>query len=253
MPACSPRTLAVLLPALGLLFAAHAFAASAPNTLDLEGAWVFPGYNDVAIPGDTGTRLSLTEDLDADAFAAFRARYARTFGGRHWFGLLAAPLTMKSEGVLAEDTAFNGTDFAAGTPVKSTFRFDSYRLSYRYLFPSSGKWRFGLGLAVQVRDAAIRLEGGGTASEKTNTGGVPLLSFSAAYAVSGRVDLVVDGEALAAPQGRAEDVLFALHYRLSDAVALKAGYRILEGGSDSDEVYTFSLFNYATVGAVISF
>jgi len=63
--------------------------------------------------------------------------------------------------------------------------------------------------------------------------------------------ILLEGDALAAPQGRAEDVLIAATYRLSDRMGLKAGYRILEGGADNDEVYNFALFNYASVGLSI--
>jgi len=65
--------------------------------------------------------------------------------------------------------------------------------------------------------------------------------------------LLVDGDALAAPQGRAEDVLAALKYQFSDRIGLKLGYRILEGGADNDVVYNFSLFNYAVIGAIFNF
>ena len=64
---------------------------------------------------------------------------------------------------------------------------------------------------------------------------------------------MLDGDALAAPQGRAEDVLSAVAYQISDKFKIKAGYRILEGGADNDEVYTFSLFHYATLGIMINF
>lgn len=64
--------------------------------------------------------------------------------------------------------------------------------------------------------------------------------------------ILLEGDALAAPQGRAEDVLLAATYRLSDRFGLKAGYRILEGGADNDEVYNFALFNYASVGLFIN-
>jgi hypothetical protein len=40
---------------------------------------------------------------------------------------------------------------------------------------------------------------------------------------------------------------------LNDHVSLKAGYRILEGGADNDEVYTFSLFHYVVAGIVMTF
>jgi len=67
---------------------------------------VFPGYNDVRVPGDSGTKLSLTEDLSADSFPAFRARYTVTLAGKHDLGLLAAFLTMRSDGTLDRDVDF---------------------------------------------------------------------------------------------------------------------------------------------------
>jgi hypothetical protein len=230
-----------------------ALSAPAQNTLDIEGAYVIPGYNDVAIPGDTGTRFSLTDDLDAEETTAFRIRYSHTFSQKHWVGLLVAPLTMDSSGTLDQPVDFNGKTFPEGTSVDASFRFDSYRLIYRYLFHKSDTWQFSFGGAAKVRDAAIKMEGGGQDSEKTNTGVVPLLSFNITWTPVAKVHLLVDGEALAAPQGRAEDVLFAAQYDVNQRLALKTGYRILEGGSDSDEVYTFSLFHYIVAGAVLSF
>ena len=125
-----------LLPSLVLgLCVVHTSAVAGPaQAFDIEGGWVFPGYNDVRIPGDSGTKLSLTEDLSADSFPAFRARYTVTLAGRHDLALLAAFLTMRSDGTLDRAVDFNGTTFPAGTPLDSTFRFNSYRLTYRYLF-----------------------------------------------------------------------------------------------------------------------
>ena len=237
----------------GLWFACGSAIAGPPQTLDIEGGWVFPGYNDVRIPGDSGTKLSLTEDLSADSFPAFRARYTVTLAGKHDLGLLAAFLTMRSDGTLNRAVEFNGATFPAGTPLESTFRFNSYRLTYRYLLYDSPKVQFRAGVSAKVRDAAIRLEGGGQESENTDLGFVPLLSFSAVWLAHPRLHLVLDGDVLAAPQGRAEDVLIAAVAPLNDHVSLKAGYRILEGGADNDTVYTFSLFHYVVAGLVMTF
>ncbi len=227
--------------------------ASAQNVFDLEVGYVIPGHNDVAIPGDSGTRFSLTDDLDADETVAFRLRYSHAFSEKHWVAVLVAPLTLQSAGTLDENVDFDGTTFPEGTLVDATFRFDSYRLIYRYGFHKSDRWQFSLGGALKVRDAAIKLEGGGLESENSNTGVVPLLSFNITWAPTERLRLLADGEALAAPQGRAEDVLFAAQYDVNQRLALKTGYRILEGGADNDEVYTFSLVHYFIVGAVLSF
>ncbi len=59
---------------------------------------------------------------------------------------------------------------------------------------------------------------------------------------------VVFTHAQAAKQGRAEDVLIAATFKFSDHFVIKAGYRILEGGADSDEVYNFALFHYGSLG-----
>jgi len=48
------------------------------------------------------------------------------------------------------------------------------------------------------------------------------------------------GYALAGSRGRAEDVLFAVTFDAQAATKLFAGYRLLEGGADNTEVYTFS-------------
>ena len=232
----------------------HTAAMAGPTqAFDIEGGWVFPGYNDVRIPGDSGTKLSLTEDLSADSFPAYRARYTVTLAGKHDLGLLAAFLTMRSDGTLDRDVDFNGATFPAGTPLESTFRFNSYRLTYRYLFYDSPKFQFRAGVSAKVRDAAIRLEGGGQESENTDLGFVPLLSFSATWFAHPSLRVVLDGDALAAPQGRAEDVLLAAVVPLNDHASLKAGYRILEGGADNDTVYTFSLFHSAVAGLVVTF
>lgn len=234
-----------LLLALGCLVSLRAPAQSG---MDLEAGVVFPGSIDVAIPGDAGTRFSLTDDLDAESEPAFRGRYGWRISDRHWLGLLVAPLSVTSRGTFGEDTEFNGTSFPAGRPVEATYRFDSYRLLYRYRLLRTDRWQFSLGGALKIRDASITVEGEGLRSEKENTGAVPLLSFNLLWTPFRKVGFLIDGEALAAPQGRAEDVLFAIRYEVNDSLALKAGYRVLEGGADNDEVYTFSLFHYAVAG-----
>jgi hypothetical protein len=65
--------------------------------------------------------------------------------------------------------------------------------------------------------------------------------------------VVMNGDVLASSQGRAEDVLLALKYRASDNLGFHIGYRIIEGGSDNDEVYTFSLLNLLAFGATWTF
>ena len=220
--------------------------------LDLESGIVFSGYNNVRIPGDIGTRFSLSADLNANPAFYYRLRGGYKLGRRHNLSVLFAPLTVKSSGTVPADINFEGVIFPANTYINGTYKFNSYRLTYRYDLIDRPRFSLGLGFTAKIRDAMIQLSSSGESSKKTNVGFVPILNFLVAWKANGKLSFVMDGDALAAPQGRAEDILLSAQYRLSDKTRLKAGYRILEGGADNDEVYNFALFNYAALGIIIN-
>lgn len=221
--------------------------------IDTETGLAFSGYNDVRIPGDEGTLFSLSEDLDADPVIFYRIRLFYHFNERHHLGALYAPLSITSNGKLDKNLLFEDQTFPADTPLETTYAFNSYRLVYRYDFLKRDKIDIGIGFTAKIRDAKIAVKGAGLESEKTNVGFVPIIHFRVIWKMTTRFALLIDGDALAAPQGRAEDVLAALIYQPANTIKLKAGYRILEGGADNDEVYNFALVNYAAVGAIFEF
>lgn len=230
----------------------------APNAfpqidLDIESGAVFSGYNNVRIPGDKGTLFSLSEELEADREVFYRIRVFYNFNERHHLGALYAPLSINAAGQLNRDLLFEGETFPANTPLEATYKFNSYRLIYRYDFLRKEKIDIGIGFTAKIRDAKIAVKGNGLESEKTNVGFVPIVHFRLLWKFADKFAFLLDGDALAAPQGRAEDVLCALIYKASDKMDLKAGYRILEGGADNDKVYNFALINYASIGAIIHF
>ena len=221
--------------------------------IDLESGLVYTGYNNVRISGSEGTPFSLKNDLTAKGAIFYRIRLNYTLKMRHTFSLLYAPLEIKSEGFVAKDILFNGELFPANVHINGTYKFNSYRLTYRYDLVNKPKIVFGLGFTAKIRDAKIALAADGFASEKKNVGFVPIINFRLMWNIDNKFGLLLDGDALAAPQGRAEDVLIAATYKLSDNLRIRAGYRILEGGADNDEVYNFALFHYASVGASYTF
>jgi hypothetical protein len=222
--------------------------ASARWSLDLETGAVFSGYNNVRIPRSTGTLFSLSRELSTDPGMFFRAKPGISWGDRHAVTLLVAPLRLKAQGQVNRPLNYEGTTFPAFTPLSATYRFDTYR----YDFLCRPALRAGLGITAKIRDAAIGVEGGGQSAEKKNTGFVPLMSFRTEWTPTEKLGILLDGDAAWAPQGRAEDVLLALQYRLGPKVNLKAGYRILEGGADVEETYNFTLIHYLVAGIVLN-
>jgi hypothetical protein len=215
---------------------------------DFETGVAAASANVVRIAGRGGTRFSLVDDLDASAEPVFRVRFGYRFADRHLITALYAPLQLEASGALDRDVVFQGETFAAGQPVLATYRFDSYRLTYRFSFVRDEEWELAAGVTGKIRDAEISLYGAQTAT-KTNTGFVPLINLHAEWRPGGGAfGVVLDADALAAPQGRAEDVTLALLWDVAEAVTLRAGYRMLEGGADNDEVYNFAWIHYGVVG-----
>lgn len=235
------------LAALAAALSAPRPAGAAEGFADLETGFVWASRNDVAIPRDGGTRLSLVNDLAADGAPYARTRVGATFGDRHAVFLTWAPVRLEASGVLPRDVRFQGVVFAGGSTVHARYVFDSYRATYRYGLLRSERLDLDVGATAFVRDAAISLQGASFA-EKTNVGFVPLLSFRVAWRFARPFSLVVDGDALAAPQGRAEDVLVAVSAELRPGVEVRAGYRMIEGGADNATVYNFALLNHLGVG-----
>ena len=238
---------------LTFLLLCWASSIKAQALIDLESGLVFTGYNDVRIPGDEGTLFSLKDDLSPEAEFFYRIRLNYTIKSRHTLSLLYAPLETKSKGSIPNDIFFEGALFPAHTELVGTYKFNSYRLTYRYDIVQKPKFEFGLGVTAKIRDAEIALSSSGLNSKKTNIGFVPIINFRLLWKVDDKFGILLDGDALAAPQGRAEDVLIAATYKLSDNFRIRAGYRILEGGADNDEVYNFALFYYGSVGISYTF
>jgi hypothetical protein len=217
-------------------------------SIDIESGLVFSGYNDVRIPGNTGTDISLSEDLEAETAKFVRLRLAIDLSERHQLSFLVAPLRFESSGTVDRDVDFNGVKFGANIPLNSLYRFDSYRVTYQYTWLSKERMRAGIGFTGKVRDASISLDNGSVYSEKANTGFVPLVNFAFDWRFASRMGFILEGDALAAPQGRAEDVLLGFYGYPSSQVRLRLGYRVLEGGADNNEVYNFTLVHYLSAG-----
>lgn len=239
---------------LALLLPAVAAPCHARFSFDVESGAVWNDKADVRIPNRGGTFFSLSEDLSAESpDAFFRGRATWHLGPKHDVAVLVAPLEMDFAGNFDRPVRFNGQTFAANTPTSALFRFDSYRLTYRYNFIRTDEVTFGMGITAKVRDAEVAVTQNGRSAVDTDTGVVPLINYQFAWRFARDFSLYSEGDALGAPQGYAVDVAGALQWHLSDRFALRLGYRLLDGGADNDSVYTFSRFHHATLGATLQF
>jgi hypothetical protein len=236
------------------------FPTFAQMQIDLESGANFKGpYNNIQVPKTGGTDFdAFGNDFNTDPSWFYRIRAGYTIKGRHTITALFAPLTIESFSKSTNNQLINfeGVNFEAQKNLKVRYKFNSYRLTYRYNIVKNDNLTFGLGITGKVRDAAIQLTNDVSDKSKTDLGVVPLINFYLSWNFLNNFGLLVDGDALYIPgftKGRAEDIFVGLRCDIDKNMALKGGYRFLEGGSDIDVVKNFTFIHYASLGVIFTF
>jgi len=146
---------------------------------------------------------------------------------------------------LGKEVFFAGEVFDPTASTDATYKFSSYRFTYRYRFYNGDTWRWKIGFTGFVRDARIALRQGNTFAEDTDVGFVPLVHLKGEARLSDSWRFNLDFEGLGASQGRAFDIVAKMGYALSDNWELGFGYRTIEGGADVERVYNFAWLHFA--------
>lgn len=266
-----------LILALAAIFAAGLAAAETPRfMLELEAGPAWQTRNDVQIPNDdTADRFSLVDVLGKGPWPAARLYFTWNINDRHGLRLLLAPLSVTETGTLPETTRFQGERFYDEVPVEATYKFNSYRLTYRYRYHDSERFTGWVGFTAKIRDAKIELRAAEARppemvssriaefppdasywpdpAKKTDLGFVPLLHLAGDYRFADRWHGLFDVDALAGGPGRAIDGSVRLGYDINEDWTVSGGYRTVEGGADVDAVYNFAWIHYAVLALQYGF
>jgi hypothetical protein len=256
MPLTKFSQISFLFLALIFAIAAHSRAeaqdAIGPRFwIQSEAASVWQTKNDVQIPSDTGSRFSLVDLGGTGPKLAGRLYLGYRLNEKDELRVLYAPLSIDLDGTASQPISFQGETFTTGNLISAKYVFNSYRLTYRHIFLENEKWTLRVGFTGKIRDAEIRLTQGPLQQSRKNVGFVPLLHFSGAYRLCPIFNLHFDIDALAAPQGRAEDIALLAGYEPNERVEVLMGYRMVEGGADGGGgVYSFAWLHYAVAGLI---
>jgi len=237
-----------------VITAAATAAAQSTFVVEVEAGPVWQTRNEVQIPNDaTGSRFSLADLAGRGPWAAGRVYLTWNINEKHSIRALAAPLSYTERGTFSEPVFFVNTLFEAGSPVEATYQFNSWRATYRYRFHQSERWTWWVGGTAKIRDAKIELRQGQTSARDTDVGFVPLLHLAADWRFAERWHGILDLDALAGGPGRAIDLGLKIGYDVSDRWTVAAGYRMVEGGADTDDVYNFAWFQSAVLSGIYRF
>lgn len=220
-------------------------------SLDISGGLVAQSYNEVQIPNEVGTAFDLYKDFDIQGpvfYYSFKLGYR--FKERNHFFLLYAPLSVNYEGAAPFDIRYQNSMFLKGQNIDASYKFNSYRLTYRRDVYSSDKWLLGIGFTAKIRDADIRLETADISDNKDDFGFVPLLNVYAEYNFNNWAAFF-EGDGLAGGPGRAFDLYLGGKIPVHERLKVKAAYRMVEGGADISSVYNFTMLHFATFGLIV--
>ena len=245
----------IVILSVSMATAGLAVAGEQPSfILEVEAGSTWQSSNDVQIPNTlAGTRFSLKDLVGQGPWFAGRTYLTWNISERHGVRLLLAPLSYTETGIFDDPVAFAGADYLPDVPTEATYKFNSWRLTYRYKLKDGDRWKLWIGGSLKVRDAKIELRQGETTSKDTDVGLVPLVYFAADYRLAERWHVLFDFDGLAGGPGRAIDLSLKFGYDFNDHWRVTAGYRLLEGGADVEEVYNFAWFNSAVVSGVYRF
>jgi hypothetical protein len=243
-----------LAAAAALLLAGPALAETPRLILEFEAGAAWQTVNDVQVPNDaSGTRFSLVDVAGKGPWFAGRTYVTYNFNDRHGLRGLFAPLSITETAELDGPVDFAGGSFAPGVPTEANYKFNSYRLSYRYQWKDGERWSWWVGFTAKIRDARIRLVQDGVAAEKTDVGFVPLLHLAATCRLNPCWTFELDLDALAGGPGRAEDLSLKLRRHMAGDWSAAVGYRMVEGGADVESVYAFAWLHYAVASVGLTF
>jgi hypothetical protein len=240
---------------LALLTSAGGIAAEQPRfVLEGELGSVWQSSNDVKIPNDQRSdRFDLTDIAGSGPWASLRLNGAWNINERHGLRIVIAPLAYEEQGSFDRSVRFQGETFRPDTALEAEYRFNSWRVGYRYRYFTDERWQLWVGATANIRDAEITLRQGDTRATDDDVGFVPLLHLAGEYRFDSRWRFEFDFDGLAGGPGRALDLSLKLGYELNDRWRISAGYRGLEGGVDTDDVYNFAWFNTALVSTQYRF
>jgi len=215
----------------------------------------FGGRNTIQRPNDEqGTRVNLNNEFSRKNKATFSPRIELEYNyNRHHIIATAALVNDKFEGTSYRDIIYDKELFRAGNEIETKYKFNTYRIGYRYRLVDKPQLAFEIGATLLFRDAYISMEDISKKAKFSNFGVAPLLSYYLEWKATEHFSLLSYGDAFAIKLGRAEDIFVGGKYQFTPRLSGMAGYRLLEGGSDVDKVYTMAAFHFASIGIGYNF
>ncbi len=149
---------------------------------------------------------------------------------RHRITFTYQPLNIVTDVVFQEDVTIDTVPFTSGTPVRMSYGFPFYRITYTYDLLERPSQVLGVGAALQLRNASIKFstQDGEQLQVSQNLGPVPALSIYSRLELPSGMILSADVTGLYASSAIINGADFEFEGSILDA-SLRAGYTMANG------------------------
>jgi len=152
--------------------------------------------------GEPGTTFDYRDEGGQDVlFAVQRFSLGVELAERHRVTFLYQPLELRTRARMQRDVLIDGVTYSAGQDLVLSYGFPFYRAGYEYAAWQDARTRFGIGGALQIRNATIEFittTGEDLVSER-DVGLVPLLHVSFWRRLGGPWWTELDADGIYAP------------------------------------------------------
>ncbi|MEC8382436.1 MAG: hypothetical protein VXZ96_19055 [Myxococcota bacterium] len=213
----------------------------------LEIGFLAPFSNEIQL-GKNGTTFDYVEEGGENNLFRYTRWEINFRNDRHMLGLLFQPFDVTTRAIAQRELTFDNVVIPEGTPMSYRYGFDYYRGTYSYDLLKDPKREFGIGCALQIRNATldfISLNGEYQDSNR-DIGPVPLFHMQGRFPIPNDRWWGFTADGAYAPikylNGDSSDVVGALldtnlaaGFRLNRGVDVSLGVRYIGGGAEGTE------------------
>lgn len=250
-----------MLPLLVLFCLAGASSALADELLSLKGGYLQlspEGEFAASVGSLSGTKIDLGSDLGFDDSENFYLEAALQLGSFRFFAGYM-PINFSGDGVLNEDTNFNGETFVAGSRVESDVDLDIYEAGIAWYAINIDdlpiRLQLGPEVAVKYVDACLDMENDifGLKESKSVGVAIPTLGVRGRIALSDLFGIIGRAGYLEYEDSSLLDVEAQIEFSPVPLVGIFAGYRYLDIDVEESDVFIDAKFDGPYVGALVRF
>jgi hypothetical protein len=216
------------------------------SNLTLELGQAFVGSNNYQIPRTFGTKV----ELGSQSIPFYlRLRSVIDVSRNHEITFLFAPFSYQAIKKFNNNVQFNNELFFANQEVNIKYKFNSYRIGYRYHLHEAQTLLIKVGLTGKIRDASIEMSKDGKINRFSNVGFVPLLSTALEWIFIKDFKVILDVEgATGGKNGWALDATTYVQWAFDSKFSGMGGIRYLGGGASVKTVVSFAHIIYGFIG-----